>query len=55
MAALMIQTTADLFDQTKPATLGLNSISGEHTLLYQAINHEYRFCHHPSLSIWTGQ
>jgi hypothetical protein len=55
MDALMIQTTADLFDQAKPATLGLNSISGEHTLLYQALNHEYRFCHHPSLSVFHGR
>ncbi len=51
----MIQISADLFDQTKPATLGLNSISGEHTSLYRAIDHEYRFCHHPSLSVFDGR
>ena len=51
----MIEISADLFDQAEPATLGLNLISGEHTLLYQAIDHQYRFCHHPSLSVFNGR
>jgi predicted neuraminidase len=51
----VFRITDALFDQTNPATLGLSPIDGDHTLLYKASDNDYRFCHHPSLSVFNDR
>ncbi|MDE0737081.1 MAG: hypothetical protein OSB47_14765, partial [Pirellulaceae bacterium] len=45
------QAANGLFDTTKPVTLGLQQVPGEHSLLYRAEETGYKFCHHPQLVI----
>jgi hypothetical protein len=49
----LFRISEGLFDQSNPATLGLPPIEGEHTLLYKASDNDYRFCHHPSLTVFN--
>jgi len=41
-----------LFDASNTATLGLQHIDAEHSLLYQANADGYKFCHHPNLVVF---
>lgn len=50
----MLRIHEGLFDQTKPASLGLAPIEGDHAMLYKASEHNYRFCHHPSLAVFKN-
>ncbi|MBC8289625.1 MAG: exo-alpha-sialidase [Planctomycetes bacterium] len=44
-----------LFDKNDLKTLGLKTISGQHTMLYRAPDDGYRFCHHPNLVVFRGR
>jgi len=44
-----------LFDKGDLKTLGLETISGPHTMLYRAPDDGYRFCHHPNLVVFRGR
>ena len=44
-----------LFDATNLRTLGLQTVHGMHTLLYQASDSGYKFCHHPNLVVFQNQ
>jgi hypothetical protein len=49
------QAANGLFDTTKPVTLGLQQVPGEHSLLYRAEETGYKFCHHPQLVIFQDR
>ncbi|NQW17174.1 MAG: exo-alpha-sialidase [Chloroflexi bacterium] len=51
----MFRITEGLFDQAEPATLGLTSIVGDHPNLYLAVDNDYKFCHHPSLTVFRDR
>ncbi len=51
----MLHPAENLFDQAKPGSLGLTAIGGDHVFLYRAEEHDFRFCHHPSLAVFRDQ
>ena len=50
-----IRTVESLFSREIPGTLGLPKIAGEHALLYQATEEDYKFCHHPNLVVYKNR
>ncbi|MBC8354362.1 MAG: exo-alpha-sialidase [Planctomycetes bacterium] len=44
-----------LFDANDLKTLGLRTVNGTHSLLYQASDDDYKFCHHPNLVVFKNQ
>ena len=50
-----IQAVDGLFNREIPDTLGLPQIQGEHALLYQATEEDYKFCHHPNIVIYKNR
>jgi len=44
-----------LFEKGNLKTLGLQTIPGQHTMLYRAPDDGYRFCHHPNLVVFRGR
>ena len=54
-AAPPFQARPGLFNNQRPADLGLAIIDGKHTSLYRADRNSYKFCHHPNLVVYRGQ
>ena len=52
---LPFRTTTGLFDSSNLRTLGLESVKGTNTLLYQATDDGYKFCHHPNLILFSDR
>ncbi|MEO1999000.1 MAG: exo-alpha-sialidase [Planctomycetaceae bacterium] len=50
-----IRTSAGLFDQQQPTTLGLTAIRGRHQHIYRATADGYKFCHHANLAAWRDR
>lgn len=47
--------TADLFDSGNETTLGLQTVTGQHRLLYRASETGDKFCHHPNLALFKNE
>jgi len=54
-AAAPFQTRSGLFNNKRPADLGLPVMDGKHTSLYRADRNPYKFCHHPNLVVYRDQ
>ena len=50
-----IRIRAGLFDTTQAKTLGLQTLPGKHTLVYQASPQNFKFCHHANLAVWRNK
>ena len=54
-ATVPLRAAKGLFDTRDPTSLGLDRISGQHTLLYRATETGYKFCHHPQLIVFQDR
>lgn len=50
-----IRTSAQLFNQKDPRSLGLPTAPGQHTLLYRATKDSYKYSHHANLGVFKDR
>jgi hypothetical protein len=50
-----IRVKLGLFDQSQRPSLGLRTLKGEHSILFQATKDGYKFCHHSNLVVFKNR